>query len=158
MIFTSIDFDRPGKQQGYLQVPHSYNLAGSANLMIPVTVINHASGPSVLVMAGNHGDEYPGQIAIMKLARDLEPSAVQGKIVLIPCLNMPAAKASTQLSPLDGKNLNRSFPGNPEGTVTEMIADFLTRRLFPIAEVVIDIQRSANTGCYEPIPCWFGMR
>ena len=42
--------------------------------------------------------------------------------------------------------------------VTEMIADFLTRRLFPIAEVVIDIQRSANTGCCEPIPCWFGMR
>jgi predicted deacylase len=150
LIHTSIDFDRPGKQHGYLEVPHSYNLAGWANLMIPVTVINHASGPSVLVMAGNHGDEYPGQIAIMKLARDLEPSAVRGKIILIPCLNMPAAKASARLSPLDGKNLNRSFPGNPEGTVTEVIADFLTRVLFPIAEAVIDIHTGGRSMVFLP--------
>jgi len=150
LLHTTIDFDRPGKQHGYLQIPYSYNLAGWANLMIPITVINHASGPSVLVMAGNHGDEYPGQIAIMKLARELGSSAVQGKIILIPCLNMPAAKVSARLSPLDGKNLNRSFPGNPQGTVTEVIADFLTRVLFPIADVVIDIHTGGRTMLFLP--------
>jgi N-alpha-acetyl-L-2,4-diaminobutyrate deacetylase len=63
---------------------------------------------------------------------------------------MPAAKASTRLSPLDGKNLNRSFPGNPEGTVTEVIADFLTRVLFPIAEAVIDIHTGGRSMVFLP--------
>jgi predicted deacylase len=150
LIFTSIDFDRAGKQHGHLQVPYSYNLAGWANLMIPVSVVNHGPGPTVLVLAGNHGDEYQGQIAIMKLARGLEPSAVHGRIILIPCLNIPAAKAGTRLSPLDGKNLNRCFPGQAEGTVTEVIADFLARVLFPIADVVIDIHSGGRSMLFVP--------
>jgi predicted deacylase len=150
LIHTTIDFGRPGKQHGYLQVPYSYNLAGWANLMIPVSVVNHGSGPTVLVLAGNHGDEYQGQVAIMKLARGLEASAVHGRIILIPCLNMPAAKVGTRLSPLDGKNLNRCFPGQAEGTVTEVIADFLTRVLFPIADVVIDIHSGGRSMLFVP--------
>jgi predicted deacylase len=150
LIHTSIDFDLPGKQHGYLQVPHSYNLAGWANLMIPVSVVNHGSGPTVLALAGNHGDEYQGQVAIMKLARVLEPSAVHGRIILIPCLNIPAAKAGTRLSPLDGRNLNRCFPGQAEGTVTEVIADFLTRVLFPIADAVIDIHSGGRSMLFVP--------
>src|SRR5688572_13225051 len=62
MLFTSIDFDKPGKQQGFLQVPYSHDLAGWANLLIPITCISRGQGPTVLVLAGNHGDEYQGQI------------------------------------------------------------------------------------------------
>src|SRR5690349_1604895 len=90
MIVTSIDYDRPGKQQGYLRAPYSYNLSGWANLMIPITVVKHGSGRTVLVLAGNHGDEYQGQIALLKLARELEPEMISGRIILIPSLNMPA--------------------------------------------------------------------
>lgn len=150
MIVTSLDFDRPGKQQGYLQVPYSHNLGGWANLMIPITIVNHGKGTTALILAGNHGDEYQGQIAIMNLARKLQAEMVSGRIILIPALNMPAAKAATRLSPLDGKNLNRSFPGNPEGTVTEVIADYLTRVLFPLSEIVIDLHSGGRSMVFLP--------
>ena len=45
LIHASVDFDRPGKQLGHLYVPYSYNLGGWANLLIPVMVVNHGTGP-----------------------------------------------------------------------------------------------------------------
>ena len=70
MLFTSLDWERSGKQQGFLQIPYSHNLGGWANVMIPVTTVANGQGPTVLVLGGNHGDEYQGQIAAMKLARE----------------------------------------------------------------------------------------
>lgn len=153
MISTNVNFDKNGKQQGFLQLAHSTNNAAWANLLIPVTVIKNGSGPTVLVLAGTHGDEYQGQVAVMNLARQLRPEMVSGRIVMIPMLNFPAAKAGTRLSPWDGKNLNREFPGDPEGTVTEQIADYLTRVLFPMSDVVIDIHSGGRTLAFVPCTC-----
>ena len=69
-IRCSIDFTKPGKQHGHLFIPYSHNLAGWANLMVPIASIANGSGPTALVMAGNHGDEYPGQVAILRLMRE----------------------------------------------------------------------------------------
>ncbi len=151
-IHATVDFQRSGVQQGHLCVPYSYNLAGWANLLVPVAVINRGEGPTALVMAGNHGDEYPGQVAVLRLLRELtaNPAPVRGRIILIPALNMPAAKAATRLSPLDGKNLNRCFPGNPHGTPTEMIAHYLTTVLFPLADLVIDIHTGGRGVDFYP--------
>jgi len=151
MTFTSLDFDRLGKQQGFLQVPYSHNLGGWANVFIPTTVVARGKGPTVLVLGGNHGDEYQGQIAAMKLARELTPATVTGRIILIPSLNFPAARAATRLSPLDGMNMNRAFPGQPEGAVTSQIAHFLTTVLFPMSDVVIDIHSGGRS--MEFVPC-----
>ena len=63
---------------------------------------------------------------------------------------MPAAKAATRLSPLDGKNFNRCFPGNPAGTVSEIIAHYLTTVLFPLADVVIDIHTGGRSMDFYP--------
>jgi predicted deacylase len=149
-IRSSVDFERPGVQHGNLYVPYSYNMAGWANLMLPVTVLNGGKGPTALVMAGNHGDEYPGPVAIMHLMRKLKLDEVLGRAILIPALNMPAVKSSTRLSPLDGKNMNRSFPGNPYGTVTEMIAHYLTTELFPRADIVVDIHTGGRSVDFYP--------
>lgn len=151
MIRASVNFTLSGKQVGQLYIPYSYNLAGWANLMVPICVISNGSGPTVLLMAGNHGDEYPGQIAIMRLLRELEPEQVRGRLILIPTLTMPGAKASTRLSPLDGKNFNRCFPGNPAGTPSEILAHYLTTVLFPLADVVIDIHTGGRG--MDFIPC-----
>jgi len=151
MLHTTIDFHKPGKQQGFLQVPYSHNLGGWANVMIPVTTIADGSGPTVLVLGGNHGDEYQGQIAAMKLARELTPDMMTGRIILIPSLNFPAARAATRLSPLDGMNMNRAFPGQPEGSVTSQIAHYLTTVLFPLSDVVIDIHSGGRS--MEFLPC-----
>lgn len=151
MLHTSIDFTQPGKQQGFLQVPYSHNLGGWANVMIPVTTVANGNGPTVLVLGGNHGDEYQGQVAAMKLARQLTPDMVTGRIILIPSLNFPAARAATRLSPLDGMNMNRAFPGEPEGCVTSQVAHFLTNVLFPLSDVVIDIHSGGRS--MEFVPC-----
>ena len=166
-IHATVDFHRPGKQHGHLMIPYSYNLGGWANLMVPITVIQngepHADkdgdgvrdtdhdGPTVLAMAGNHGDEYPGQVAILKLCRELQEADVRGRVILIPCLTMPGSKAMTRLSPLDGKNFNRCFPGNAHGTPSEMLAHYLTTVLFPLADVVIDIHTGGRS--VDFVPC-----
>ena len=151
MIRTDIDLDRKGKQQGFLRVPYSHNLGGWANVMIPMTVVAHGAGPTVLVLGGNHGDEYQGQVALMKLARSISQAQVQGRLILIPSLNFPAALASTRLSPIDGMNLNRAFPGDSEGSVTSQIAHYLTHELFPISDAVIDIHSGGRS--MEFVPC-----
>jgi N-alpha-acetyl-L-2,4-diaminobutyrate deacetylase len=151
MINTTINFEQPGRQEGFLQVPYSHNLGGWANVFIPTTVISRGEGPTVLVLAGNHGDEYQGQIAIMKLARELTIEKVTGRIILIPSLNFPAARAATRLSPVDGMNLNRAFPGQPDGAVTSQIAHYLTSVLFPMSDVVIDIHSGGRS--MEFVPC-----
>lgn len=151
MIITPINFDQPGKQQGFLQIPYSHNLGGWANVMIPITVVSAGKGPTALILGGNHGDEYQGQIAAMNLARELDPDSVSGRIILIPSLNFPAARAATRLSPLDGMNLNRAFPGDAEGPVTSQIAHFLRTQLFPMSDVVIDIHSGGRS--MEFVPC-----
>src|SRR6185369_7562918 len=71
-------------------------------------------------------------------------------LVIIPSMNLPAAKASTRLSPVDGMNLNRAFPGKAEGPVTGMIADYLTRVLFPMADVVMDMHAGGRGLLFYP--------
>ncbi|MCC6590463.1 MAG: succinylglutamate desuccinylase/aspartoacylase family protein [Bryobacterales bacterium] len=150
-IHTAIDYAKDrSKQCGHLGIPYSHNLGGWANLQVPIAVIRNGAGPVVLLMAGNHGDEYPGQVAIMKLWRELTPQNVTGTLILIPCLNPPAAKASTRLSPLDGRNFNRCFPGNPSGTVSEMLAHYLSTVLFPMAEYVIDLHTGGRSMGFLP--------
>jgi N-alpha-acetyl-L-2,4-diaminobutyrate deacetylase len=153
VIFTKLDYAHEGKQQGWLQMPYSHNLGGWANLLTPLTVIKNGNGPTVLVLGGTHGDEFPGQIAVSKLANELEPDSVAGRIILIPTLNQPACRASTRLSPLDGKNLNRAFPGDRDGSATEQIADYLTSVLFPLADIVIDIHSGGRSLKFYPCTC-----
>lgn len=149
-IRCDVDFTKPGKQLGHLYIPYSHNLGGWANLMVPICTIANGNGPTALVMAGNHGDEYPGQIATMKLLRDVNPDDVNGRLILIPTLTVPGAKAATRLSPLDGKNFNRSFPGNPAGTVSEILAHYLTTVLFPLADIVIDMHTGGRSVDFYP--------
>ncbi|WP_339735076.1 succinylglutamate desuccinylase/aspartoacylase family protein [uncultured Gimesia sp.] len=149
-IQTKIDFDKPGIQWGTLNIPFSYNLSGWAQLQIPISTMAHGEGPTVLLMAGNHGDEYPGQIAIMKLMKTLNLEEISGRIIFIPAINIPAAKAATRLSPLDGKNLNRCAPGNADGTVTDIMAHYLTHELFPRVDVVIDLHTGGRGVYFYP--------
>lgn len=149
-IRTNIDFDKPGTQWGTLNIPFSYNLSGWSQLQIPISTIAQGEGPTVLLMAGNHGDEYPGQIAIMKLMQSLKAEQISGRIIFIPAINIPAAKAATRLSPIDGKNLNRCFPGNANGTVSEIIAHYLTHEIFPLVDVVIDLHTGGRGVYFYP--------
>ena len=147
---SDIAFDQPGKQQGYLRVPHSHNTAGWGSVQIPMTVVAHGSGPTLLALGGTHGDEFEGPVALMKLARELQPEAVRGRVIIIPALNLPAVRAGARLSPVDGQNLNRAFPGAYNGSVTSLIAHYLTHVLFPLADIVMDIHSGGRSMVFYP--------
>src|SRR3954467_11325354 len=109
-IQCGIDFDRAGRQAGYLRAPLSRNASGWGTVEIPIILVKNGHGPTVLLTGGVHGDEYEGQIAISRLARELEPAQVRGRVIMIPTVNMPAALNDTRLSPIDDRDLNRCFP------------------------------------------------
>ena len=149
-ITTDIDFDQSGKHQGFLRLPYSSHISAYGWIAIPVIVINNGSGPSVLLTAGNHGDEYEGQIALLKLSRELQTNDVQGRLVIIPNLNYPAAQAGLRTSPLDQGNLNRSFPGDPDGSPTAMIAHYVESVLLPMMDYSLDLHSGGSSLMYIP--------
>jgi N-alpha-acetyl-L-2,4-diaminobutyrate deacetylase len=131
-------------------VPHSTNSSGYGTVLIPVTVVKHGRGPTILVTGGVHGDEYEGPVTLSKLSRRLKPGMVRGRIVLVPALNLPAALAGTRLSPVDGLNLNRVFPGDPNGPITSMIAHYVSTVLIPMADIVVDLHSGGKSLEYLP--------
>jgi predicted deacylase len=151
-IWTDVDYEKPGKQQGYLHVPYSDNDAAWANILIPITVVKNGTGPTLLAVGGTHGDEFEGCVALMKLARELVPEQVQGRIIIIPALNLPAIRAGTRLSPIDGRNLNRAFPGRCNDSVTGLIAHYVSSVLFPLADAVMDIHSGGKSLKFLPVP------
>nr|WP_298413247.1 N(2)-acetyl-L-2,4-diaminobutanoate deacetylase DoeB [uncultured Halomonas sp.] len=144
-ISATVDFDADGVQHGFLKLPISNDESAWGAVMIPVTVVKNGEGPSALLTGGNHGDEYEGITALMKLANTLKADDVHGRVIIVPMMNMPAAQVGRRTSPLDGGNLNRSFPGDPDGNVTEKIADYFTRTLVPLADVVLDLHSGGRT-------------
>jgi len=148
-VGCTIDLEAPGRQVGHLGVPRSSNTAGWASTNVPIVSVANGSGPTVLVLGGNHGDEYEGQVAALNLARELRPEQVTGRVLIIPCLSVDASKAGTRLWP-SGANFNRSFPGSPGGPPNEQLADFLTRALFPPSDVVIDMHSGGRSTLVLP--------
>jgi N2-acetyl-L-2,4-diaminobutanoate deacetylase len=142
---TEIDFDRPGKQVGFLDLPHSPHDDAWGAIRIPLAVIANGRGPTVILEGGNHGDEYEGPIALGELIRDLDPTEIAGRLIIVPAINLPAVLAGYRTSPLDGLNLNRSFPGDPLGSPTRQIAAFVNDALFPLADAFVDLHSGGSS-------------
>ncbi|MBT6202947.1 MAG: succinylglutamate desuccinylase/aspartoacylase family protein [Alphaproteobacteria bacterium] len=149
-ISANVDYEADGKQVGWLTIPHSRNESGWGAMHMPISVIKNGSGPTVLFTGGNHGDEYEGQIALMKLVRGLDPAEVQGRIIVIPHLNYPAMRANARLSPIDGGNMNRVFPGKRDGTITEMIAHYVSTAILPCVDAALDLHSGGRSMLFEP--------
>jgi predicted deacylase len=149
-IHCEVDFERDGKQTGFLRIPHSVHRSAYGWLPMPVVCVRNGDGPKVLIMAGNHGDEYEGQVALCKLARSLEPERIRGRVLMLPMTNYPAARAGRRTSPIDGGNLNRTFPGDADGTVTQMIAHFVEEVAMPGCELMMDIHSGGSSLDYVP--------
>ncbi len=149
-IRPTVDFDAVGVQHGFLRLPYSRDDSAWGSVMIPLTVVKNGKGPTVLLTGGNHGDEYEGPIALFDLARTLTADEVSGRVIIVPGMNYPAFTAETRTSPIDKGNMNRSFPGRPDGTVTQKIADYFQRSLLPLADIVLDFHSGGKTLDFLP--------
>lgn len=154
-LWTNVDLDAEGKASGYFRLPlathdRSNDDAGYSWEGIPVVSVKNGDGPRVLLMAGNHGNEYEGQILLMKLIRSLAPEDIGGQVIFLPAANAPAVRANRRISPLDDGNLNRMFPGDPAGSPTSMIAHMIENELLPRVDYVFDFHSGSLSVDYLP--------
>ena len=144
---TGIDPNRPGKHRSKITIP----IDRGRTVELAITLVRRGPGPLILFTAGNHGDEYEGPAALLKLTHDLRPAdLVRGGVIVMPIINPPAVDAGTRTSPIDGKNLNRVFPGRKSGSVTERIAYLITTAVLPHAIALLDLHAGGRTTSVVP--------
>lgn len=122
---------------------------------MPSTIICGAKpGKTILITAGIHSGEYPGIPAVIRTAKDIDPAQVTGNILMIHCVNTSGFWARTDcLVAEDGGNLNANYPGDPNGTVSQRIADYFVTQIFPHVDFVVDLHSGSQQ---EPLtPCLF---
>jgi len=151
VLRCDIDLQADGKATGFVRLPHSVHRSAYGWIPIPIVRIANGPGPSVLMLAGNHGDEWEGQIALGGLIRSIEPRDITGRLVILPSVNFPAAKAGRRTSPIDEGNLNRLFPGDPAGSVTQQIAYWLEHGLLPGFDYSFDLHSGGSSLHYLPL-------
>ena len=149
-IVPTIPFDENGVHHGFLRLPYSRDDSAWGSVMIPICVVKNGEGPTALLTGGNHGDEYEGPVALQELAHTLRAEEISGRVIIVPAFNYPAFRAGRRTSPIDSGNLNRSFPGRPDGSVTEKIADYFQRTLVPLADIVLDFHSGGRTLDFLP--------
>ena len=149
-IVPTIPLNEDGVHHGFLRLPYSRDDSAWGSVMIPITVIRNGTGPTALLTGANHGDEYEGPVALMDLAMTLQPEDIEGRVIIVPAFNYPAFRAGSRTSPIDRGNMNRSFPGAPNGTVTEKIADYFGTVLLPEASIVVDFHSGGKTLDFVP--------
>ena len=149
-IRSSIDLEQMGHQVGELMIPWSDNAVPLGYHPIPIINIKNGTGKKILIVGGNHGDEFEGPSAIMRVSQRISVSGINGQILLIPGLSFDAITQSRRTNPLDNKNMNRVFPGNPNGSPTEMLASYLENELMQNFDAIIDLHSGGKASFFMP--------
>jgi uncharacterized protein len=143
----------PGqKGTGYLEVPAGVD----ASTNIPVMVINGATPGRVLALvSGAHGTEYSSIIALEKLITELEPAQLSGTVVLLPLVNLPSFEQKVpHVNPVDGKSMNRFYPGKSDGTQTERASSLITKEVVDRCDYLIDYHGGDLDESLRPYAYW----
>ena len=148
-IACSIPLDASGRHLGHLAVPFSDDAHAYGTIPVPIAVLAGAPGPTVLLTAGVHGDEYEGQIALRRLLT-IDAASLTGRLIVLPALNLPAVRAGRRTSPIDGANMNRAFPGSPDGGPTAQLAHYVEHVLLQLAQAAIDLHSGGSASEYLP--------
>lgn len=143
----------PGqKATGFIDVPAGVDAA----LQIPVVVVNGAKpGPVLSIVAGSHGTEYATIIAVERLIHELDPAEISGTVILVPLVNVNSfLQKVPHLNPVDGKNMNRMFPGKPDGTQTDRASWLITKDVVEQSDYLIDMHGGDLDENLRPYSYW----
>ena len=88
-IVAEVDFDRNGRQQGFLRLFHSVHSSAYGFIPIPIVVLKNGDGPTALLVSGTHGDEYEGQVAVWNVVHVLDPARIHGRVFILPAAHFP---------------------------------------------------------------------
>jgi predicted deacylase len=130
---------------------------GDGGTTIPFSILNGVRrGPVLALIAGTHGAEYPSILALQRLRKAIRPTDLAGTIIMVHVANMPSYLSRTvYYSPVDHQNLNRVYPGKPDGTLSERIADCITREVIDRSTHLIDLHSGDANESLWPYVYWF---
>lgn len=130
--------------------------AGDTGTRVPFSILHGTTpGPVLALIAGVHGQEYTPVLALQRLRESIDPATLAGTVIMVHVANMPSFTGRTiYYSPVDRKNLNRVFPGRADGTISERIADRLTREVIDRATHVVDLHAGDGNESLRPYVYW----
>jgi predicted deacylase len=144
---------QPGtKATGFLDVP-----AGSdAGTKIPVVIIQGKKpGPVLTLASGSHGTEYSSIIAVEELIKTLDPAEISGTVILLPLINTASFEQKVpHVNPVDGKSMNRFYPGKQDGTQTERASWVITHEVVDKTDYLIDFHGGDLDESLRPYAYW----
>jgi uncharacterized protein len=137
---------------GTIEVPAGVDAA----LHIPVAVFHGAwPGPVLALVAGAHGTEFSSIIALEKLIARIDPTELTGTLIVVPLINIPSFEQKVpHINPVDGKSMNRYYPGRPDGTQTERAAYAITREIVDRCDYLIDLHGGDLDESLRPYSYW----
>ena len=137
---------------GHLEVPAAADPATS----IPVVVVHGARpGPVLAIVSGSHGTEYASIVAVEKLIGLLDPAAVSGTVILVPLVNRASFDQKVvHVNPIDGKSMNRFYPGRSDGTQTERASYLITKQVVEQCDHLIDLHGGDLDESLRPYSYW----
>src|SRR5215813_10832026 len=137
---------------GYIEVPAGVD----AGLRIPVVVLHGAwPGPILAIVSGAHGTEYASIIAVEKLIDRVDPTELSGTLILLPLVNLPSFEQKVvHVNPVDGKSMNRFYPGRPDGTQSERAAYAITKNVVEACDHLIDLHGGDLDESLRPYTYW----
>ena len=137
---------------GFIDVPAGTDAA----TRIPITIVRGTQpGPTLALIAGTHGSEVAPIVALQRVRSALDPAALRGTVLIVHVANMPSFLGRTiYYSPIDGKNLNRVYPGKTDGTVSDRIAYAITNQIIERADFLVDIHAGDGNESLRPYSYW----
>lgn len=140
------------KASGYIEIAPRMD----PGTRLPVTVIHGAkAGPVLALVAGTHGYEYSPVVAMQRFPQKVDAAQLAGTVIIVHVANMPSFLGRTvYYSPVDQKNLNRVYPGKKDGTISERIAEAITREVIDRADYVVDLHCGDGNEWLRPYSYW----
>jgi predicted deacylase len=138
--------------RGWIEIPSGSDAA----LRIPVAVVHGGKpGPVLALVAGSHGTEYASIVALVDLIDALEPSSISGSVIVVPIINTASFdRVVPHLNPVDGKNMNRTYPGRPDGTQSERASFAITKQVVEQSDHLIDFHGGDLDESLRPYSYW----
>jgi len=140
------------KASGVIEVPAGSDAATS----IPVVVVHGAkAGPTLALVTGAHGTEYVSIIAVEKLIGVLDPAEISGTVILVPLVNVASFEQKVpHVNPVDGKSMNRFYPGKADGTQTDRALYAITKEVVDRCDYLIDYHGGDLDESLRPYAYW----
>jgi hypothetical protein len=144
---------RPGERaSGFLEVP----AVADSGTRIPITIVRgSAAGPTLALIGGTHGSEVAPILALQRVRAMVDPRQLKGTLLIVHVANMPSFLGRTiYYSPIDRKNLNRVYPGDAAGTVSDRIAHRITTEIIERADYLVDMHAGDGNESLRPYTYW----